>query len=53
MEIGAHYKMYLDDIQCPAQFYLGAFDAILSEMNAPIKSGMVVKVAMDVYGKKQ
>ena len=30
---------------------LGALDAVLSKMNAPIKSGVAVKAAMEVYAK--
>jgi alanine-glyoxylate transaminase/serine-glyoxylate transaminase/serine-pyruvate transaminase len=31
-------------------FCLGALDAVLSNMKAPIKSGVAVKAAMDIYG---
>lgn len=32
-------------------FFLGALDAVLSSMNAPIKSGMAVKAALATYNK--
>jgi len=34
-------------------FCLGALDAVLTDMKAPIKSGVAVIAAMDVYEKKQ